>query len=358
MPTNPIEKGGIMKAVVLQHGHQFAVKDVDQPRLEHHDDVIIKVTTAAICGSDIHAKHGLIPGIPPGTIIGHEFVGIVAETGTGVRRFKTGDRVAVPAMTWCGACPACKRKEVQYCTYGGVWGGGEIFGKGLAGAQASYVRVPNADICLIPIPSNVADEQAIFVGDVFSTGYHAAFEGRIETGDTVVIFGCGPIGLGALVAAWQFGPKQIFAVDLFPNRLALAEHFGAKAIHAGQDPVLGQIQAATNGQGADVAIEAAGNPASFAQALKAVRRGGKISVVGLFADAVQLPLQELVYYSVHISMGLANLSRMPQLMGLLETGRVDLTPLATHHFALEDALQAYDLFENHKDQCIKVLLRP
>lgn len=347
-----------MKAVVLQPQHQFAVEEVKEPRLETPTDVIVDVTTAAICGSDTHAKHGLIPGIPPGTIIGHEFVGIVAETGTEVKRFKTGDRIAAPAIVFCGTCPACKRRQVQYCLNGAVWGGGDIFGKGLPGAQAGRVRVPYADVILTPIPPNVPDEQAIFVGDVFSTGYHAASEGRIDTGDTVVIFGCGPIGLGALVSAWLFGPRRVFAVDMMDNRLALAEHYGATPLHAGREDVLERIREATAGQGADVVIEAVGNPAAFAQALKVVRRGGRISVVGLFPSPVQLPIQELVYYGVQISMGLGNVARMDQLMGLLETGRVDLKPLATHRFALADALAAYDLFENHKDQCVKVLLTP
>jgi alcohol dehydrogenase len=347
-----------MKAVVLQSNHQFAIEEVPEPRLTTPTDVLVNVTTAAICGSDIHAKHGLIPGIPPGTIIGHEFVGVVAETGTGVKRFKPGDRIAAPAGIWCGTCPACKRREVQYCVDSAVWGGGDIFGKGLPGAQTSHVRVPNADVILTPIPAHVPDEQAIFVGDVFSTGYHAAVEGHIQTGDTVVIFGCGPIGLGALVSAWLFGPKRVFAVDFMDNRLSLAEHYGATALHAGRNNVLEQIREATDGKGADVVIEAVGNPDSFAQALKAVRRGGHISVVGLFPKPVELPIQELVYYGVKISMGLGNVSRMDQLMGLIETGRVNLAPLATHRFALEDALEAYDLFENHKDQCIKVLLTP
>ena len=347
-----------MKAVVLQANNQFALEEVENPKLARPDDVIVQVTATTICGSDVHAKHGVIPGIPPGTIIGHEFVGVIAEAGAGVERFKPGDRVAVPPATWCGKCPTCKRRDVQYCPHGGIWGAGEIFGKGLAGAQAQYVRVPNADVILTAIPPNVTDEQAIFVGDVFSTGYHAAFEGHIETGDTVVIFGCGPIGLGALVAAWQFGPSQVLAVDMLDNRLALAGRYGAKAIHAGRGQVVEQIQEATDGQGADVIIEAAGNPVAFAQALRAVRRAGRVSVVGLFSEAVQLPIQELVYYGVQISMGLGNLSRVDKLMGLVATGRVDLTPLATHNFALEEALEAYDLFENHKDQCVKVLLRP
>jgi len=347
-----------MKAVVLQADHQLALEEVEDPKLVHPDDVIVRVTTTTICGSDVHAKHGVIPGIQAGTIIGHEFVGVIAEAGAGVERFKPGDRVAVPPATWCGNCPTCKRKDVQYCPHGGIWGAGDLFGKGLAGAQAGYVRVPHADVILTAIPPSVSDEQAVFVGDVFSTGYHAAFEGRIETGDTVVVFGCGPIGLGALVAAWQFGPRQVLAVDMLDNRLAMAGHYGATAIHAGRDEVLERIQAATNGQGADVAVEATGNPDAFAQALKGVRRAGRVSVVGLFSDAVELPLQELVYYGVQISMGLGNLSRVDKLMGLVETGRVDLTPLATHTFSLEEAMEAYDLFENHKDQCVKVLLKP
>lgn len=347
-----------MKAVVLQADHRFAIEEVEDPKLVQPHDVIVRVTTTTICGSDVHAKHGLIPGVLPGTIIGHEFVGVVAEAGTGVERFKPGDRVAVPPATWCGNCPTCKRGDVQYCPHGGIWGAGEVFGKGLAGAQADYVLVPHADVILTAIPPRVSDEQAIFVGDVFSTGYHAAFEGRIETGDTVVVFGCGPIGLGALVSAWLFGPRQVLAVDMLENRLALAGRYGAVAIDAGREQVVERIREATDGQGADVVIEAAGNPDAFAQTLRSVRRAGRVSVVGLFPDPVQLPIQELVYYGVQISMGLGNLTRVDKLMGLVETGRVDLTPLATHSFSLEAALEAYDLFENHKDQCVKVLLKP
>ena len=347
-----------MKAVILQPEHKLALGDAPEPKLQEHDDVILKVTTAAICGTDVHVKHGQFPGIPPGTIMGHEFVGVVEEVGQDVARFKPGERVAVPAAVYCGTCKACKRGEVQHCYNGGMWGGGEIFGKGLSGAQTQYVRVPFADTCLVPIPDQVPDEQAVFVGDVLGTGYYAAYEGHIRTGDTVVIFGCGPIGLGALVSAWQFGPKQVLCVDMLANRLSLAEHYGAQVIDAGQGKVVERIRNVTGGEGADVVIEAIGAPESFSQALQCVRRGGMVSVVGLFSRPVEFPLQELVYRGIHLSMGLSSLARMNELMSLLETGRIDLAPLATHIFPLDEALEAYDLFENHKDQCIKVLLKP
>jgi alcohol dehydrogenase len=347
-----------MRAVVLKEGGRLALEDVPEPKILKHDDVIVRVTTATICGSDVHIRHGQIPGISPGTVIGHEFVGVVEEVGSDVVGFRCGDRVAAAATTWCGVCPACRRGEVQHCTNGGVWAGGEFFGKGLSGAQTEYIRVPYADNCLTRIADHVSDEQAVFVGDVFGTGYHAAYEGRIRTGDTVVIYGCGPIGLGALLSAWQFGPREVFAVDMLDNRLAVARRYGATVLDAREGRVLERIRAATGGQGADVVIEAIGNPVTFAQSLQAVRRGGTLSVVGLFPGPVELPLHELAFYGVRVSMGLANLSRTGQLMALVESGRVDLSSLATHVFPLDQALEAYDLFENHKDQCLKVLLKP
>jgi alcohol dehydrogenase len=347
-----------MKAVVLKEKGQLALEDVPEPQLQENGDVIVRVTTAAICGSDIHIKHGLVPGVAPGTIMGHEFVGVIDRTGSDVTRFKPGDRVAVPAAVWCGICPACRRGEVQYCSNGGVWGGGELFPMELSGVQTGTVRVPFADVCLTPVPDSVSDEQAVFVGDVFSTGYHAAYEGHISVGDTVVIFGCGPIGLASLVSAWQFGAQQVLAVDMLPNRLALAKHFGGLPIDARQGPVVEQIRKVTGGTGADVVIEAIGNQETFSDALRSIRRGGTVSVVGLFPGPVDFPLQDLVLSGLRLSMGLGNLSRMNRLMAIIESERVDLSPLVTQTFALDDALEAYDLFENHKEKCIKVLLKP
>jgi alcohol dehydrogenase len=319
--------------------------------------MIVKVTTAAICGSDIHIKYGEIPGIPAGTTLGHEFVGLVDEVGPAVTRFTPGDRVNVAAGIWCGYCPACRRGEIQNCSQGAVFGGGMFRGRNLEGAQTEYVRVPNADMCAVKVPPKVPDEQAVLVGDVFSTGYHAAREGGINTGDTVVVFGCGPIGLAAVISARLFGPRKVYAVDVFDNRLALAVQYGAVPVNARIEDPISLIMSQTDMDGADVAIEAVGHPDVFGQAIGSVRRGGKVSVVGLFPGSYNLPLQMLGLYGIRLNMGLANLSWMSPLMGMIEDGRVDLSEFCTHTFPLDQAMTAYDLFETRKDECLKVMLK-
>lgn len=346
-----------MLGVVLKPGHELALEDVPKPSLDGPGQMLVKVTTSAICGSDLHIKYGEIP-VLPGTTIGHEFVGVVEEVAPDVRLFKPGDRVDVAAGLWCGCCPSCRRGEVQTCQVSGIWGGGMFKGRPLPGAQTEYVQVFNADMCALPIPDNVSDEQAILVGDVFSTGYHAVVEAEVDTGDTLAVFGCGPIGLAAVASAGLFGLKKIFALDVLPNRLTLAEEFGAEPIDASDDGAVNKILAATGMQGVDAAIEAAGLTVSFNQALGTLRRGGTLSVVGLFPSPVELNLPVLGLSGVRIHMGLANLNYMSQLMDLLATGKVDLSGLTTHTFPLSQAMEAYDLFENQKDKCIKVMLKP
>lgn len=347
-----------MKAVSIQDDNRIGFTEIPYPSIQKPSDVIVKITTTAICGSDIHAKNGVIPGILPGTVIGHEFVGEVQEVGSEVIRFNPNDRVAAPAAVWCGKCSNCKRGEVQYCANGGVWGGGSIFGNGLGGAQTSFIRVPYADNCLTPVPDNVSDNQAVFLGDVFSTGYHAAYEGKINTGDVVAVYGCGPIGLAALISSSLFGPSHIYAVDMLDNRLALASEYGATAIDSRRCNPSHELNELTNGLGVDVAIEASGSTESFTHAIRSVRRGGNISIVGLFSNSVELPINELAFYGIRISMGLGNLSWMNRLISLLESKKVDLSSLVTHTFPLDKAIEAYDLFENHKDDCVKILLKP
>lgn len=346
-----------MKAVVLEPGHRLALKEVPEPTIIDPDDMLVRVTTSAICGSDIHIKYGEIP-IAPGTIIGHEFVGTVVEVGPAVTRFRQGQRVDVAAGIWCGYCPACRRGEIQNCLNGAVFGGGFFRGRALPGAQAEIVRVPCADLCAVPVPANVPDEQAILIGDVFSTGYHAAHEGRIQTGDTVVVFGCGPIGLAAVISAQLFGPRLVYAVDVFDNRLALAKKYGAIPLDAREDDAISQIMARTDLEGVDVAIEAVGMTETLGQAIASVRRGGMVSVVGLFKNSFDLPMPTLGLTGLRLSMGLASLAKMERLMGMLAAGRLNLSDFCTHTFPLSEAMTAYDLFENHKDRCLKVMLKP
>lgn len=349
-----------MKAVVIKPGNRLGLENVPKPQIVRKDEAIVRVTTAAICGSDLHAKHGLSPGIKPGDVIGHEFVGIVSEVGPSVTRFKPGNRVTAPPAYWCGTCPACKRGDISYCHNGGIYGVGEIISKGYQGAQTSYIRIAYADNCLVSIPDSIPDEKAVLVPDVFQTGYHAAYEGHIQVGDNVVVFGCGPIGLGALISAQLFGPKQVLCVDMRDKRLSVAKHYGAVVVDARKENVIERIKEATQGEGADVAIEAVGVPEVFLQALGAVRKFGTVSVVGVFSQPAEFPLQDYCAKGngVRISIGLGYIGRTGKLFGLLESGRVDLAPLVTHIFPLEDALEAYELFENHQDECIKVLLKP
>jgi threonine dehydrogenase-like Zn-dependent dehydrogenase len=346
-----------VKAVVLQPNHEIAVEDVSEPRIEKGSDVLLKITKTAICGSDIHIKQGMLP-VNPGTVMGHEFTGVVTEVGSDVTRFKPGDRVSAPPAVWCGTCPACKRGQAQYCDHLSIWGSGDILGKGLTGAQTEYVRMPNAELCLTLVPNHVPDEDAVFVGDVFGTGYHAAREGNIRPGDTVAVYGCGPIGLGAIAAGRQFGPSRILAVDLLSNRLDIAEKFGATIVRPAKGDASEEIMNMTEGRGVDVAIEAIGSPVTFEQALHSVRRGGSLSIVGLYAAPVEFPAQELSMHGIRLSMGLGDLTYGERLMSLVASGRVSLKEMATRTFPISEARAAYDLFENHKDECIKVLIEP
>jgi alcohol dehydrogenase len=348
-----------MRAVVLEEGNRIGVVDVPAAQLKQPSDVLVQVTIAAICGTDVHIKHGGIPGIEPGAILGHEFVGVVAEVGESVKRFRVGDRVASPPALWCGVCPACQASTVQNCAEMSMYSGGPFMSPmGLDGVQTELVRVANADLCLTPIPDSVTDEQAVLVIDMFSTGFHAAHEANIKVGDTVAVSGCGPVGLCAILAAWQHGPSRVFAIDMFANRLDVAKQYGAEAIDLRDGDPVARILEATGGEGVDVVLEASGNTKGLLNATRMIRKYGTVSCVGLFAEAVEFPVQELIYRGIRLTMGLGNLTHVPRLMKLVERGRVDLRALGTHVFALEDAVAAYDLFENHKDSCLKVFLRP
>ncbi|MGA2463739.1 MAG: alcohol dehydrogenase catalytic domain-containing protein [Thermodesulfobacteriota bacterium] len=346
-----------MKGVVLMGGDVLELKEVPEPRLEKVTDAILKVTTASICGSDIHIKHGMMHWITPGTILGHEFVGVIEEVGREVSTFKKGDRVVASGSFQCGKCFFCKNGDIGLCEIGGAFGGGGKKSGIVSGGQAEYVRIPFADNSLEEIPDGLEDEDVIFVGDILSTGFHGAIMSGIKPGDSVVVFGCGPVGLCAQVCAKIMGGVAI-GVDIVDFRLKTAEAFGSIPINAEKENVIEKIRNLTQGRGADVVIEAVGSESTFSGSIKAVRRGGTVSILGIFPQALALPIQKLCFYTLKISIGLANISHMAELIKLIQAGRINLRPLITHTFPLSRALQGYEIFENRKDTCIKVLLKP
>jgi alcohol dehydrogenase len=333
------------------------VKEVPEPKLEKPTDAILKVTTASICGSDIHIKHGMMPWIKPGTIIGHEFVGIIEEVGVGVSKFKKGDRVVASGSFQCGQCFYCKKGNTALCEYGGVYGGGDKYGS-IGGGQAEYVRIPFADNGLEKIPDGLEDEDVIFVGDILSTGFHGTIMGEIGPGDSVAVFGSGPIGLCAQICARLMGADPVIGVDTIDFRLKIAQTFGSIPINAEKENAIQKIRNLTNGRGADVTIEAGGYEGTFFGSIEAVRRGGTVSILGLFPQPLVFPIQNLCFYTLKICMGLAYISHMATLIKLIEAGRINVRPLITHTFPLSQTLEGYELFENKKDICLKVLLKP
>lgn len=351
-----------MKAVIYRDVGDIGVEEVPRPTLQDPQDAIIRVVKTAICGSDLHILHGEL-GVLPGTIIGHEFTGVVEEVGPGVTTVVPGDRVVAAAGIACGRCEACLKLLIVACPNLGVYGCGPIFGD-LPGAQAEYIRVQFADFTLVKIPDELTDEQVIFVGDILSTAYMGT-QGivpgcaGIQRGDTVAIFGAGPVGLCAVAAAKLFGPASIIAIDMEDYRLDMALKMGADhVINFLRDDPNDVIREMTNYAGADFIIETSGSPDAFKKSVEVVAYGGRISIVGIHRESVELPLFELTPKNVSVAVGLANVVEMRPLIKLIEAGKLDLTPMITHRFPLDEAVKAYEIFDKRADGCIKVILEP
>ena len=271
-----------MRAVLFT-GDGVVVDEVPSPSLSEPGDALVRVTTTAICGSDLHVIHGRIPGMSPGSVLGHEFVGVVEAVSPEVKRFRPGDRVLGSFTVPCGECWYCGRRLFSRCIEQRVFGYGAFFGD-LAGAQADCVRVPNADLALHVLEPQLGDEQALFAGDIFTTGLEVAAEGRIEAGDTVAVIGCGPVGLMAIQAAAAYRPDLILGVDTVAARLGMARTLGAEPVDAAGVNVPTLVHERTGDRGADVVLECVGSVPALNTALNSVRRGGRISVIGVHAD--------------------------------------------------------------------------
>lgn len=345
-----------MKALVYRGPEKIGLEDVPVPRIIEPDDAIVRVTTSTICGTDIHIWHGGMPEVAPGRIIGHEFVGEVVEVGPAVRNNKVGDKVAVSCVTQCGECYYCVRGVYSHCTTGS-W----IFGYMIDGCQAEYVRVPHANLGMFTIPEGLTEENVLFVGDILSTGYFGAEQGNIQPGDTVAVMGAGPVGMCGMTTARLWGPAEIIAVDINQERLDFAVKNGIAdvGINPLTTPNVGDaIRERTSGRGADVTIEANGFKPTFDMAIDAVRPGGTVSLIGVFEKPQELAMNTLWIKNIRISMGLLNANRIPELIKLIQKGKINTDFLCTHTAPLNDIVKGYDIFGGKKDNCLKWVVKP
>jgi threonine dehydrogenase-like Zn-dependent dehydrogenase len=348
-----------MKAAVFIEPGKIVLDEKPVPKVGF-GEALIKVTTTTICGTDIHILKGEYP-VASGRIVGHEPVGVIDELGPGVTGYTVGQRVIVGAITPCGQCHTCLDGHHSQC--GGKAAGGWRFGNTIDGCQAEYVLVPNAMANLEPIPDGLTDEQVLMCPDIMSTGFGGAESGNIRIGDTVAIFAQGPIGLCATAGAKLKGATRIIVVDGIPERLAMARRLGADlTIDFNKTDPVEEIMRLTNGKGVDVAIEALGTQRTFESCLRVLKPGGVLSSLGVYSGKLTLPVDAFAAglgdHKIITTLCPGGKERMRRLMNVVAGGRVDLQPLVTHRFRLDQIEQAYDLFANQRDGVLKVAITP
>jgi alcohol dehydrogenase len=331
-----------MRALVYHGPGQKAWEEVQKPQIADNTDAIVRVDAVTICGTDLHILKGDVPAVTDGRILGHEAVGTVDSVGSGVKTIKAGDRVLVSCITACGTCRYCREGRSGQCLGGGGW----ILGHKIDGTQAEYVRVPFADLSTYPVPDGVTDEQLLMLADILPTGYEVGvLNGRVRPGDVVAVVGAGPIGLSAITGARLFSPSHIVAIDLASSRLEAAKQFGADiTVNNGSQDPLSVIRSLTDGLGADVTIEAVGIPATFELAVALARPGGRIANIGVHGEPAMLHLEEQWIRNITVTTGLVDAYSTPTLLRLLTTHQIDSDQFVTHHFALDDFMEAYDVF--------------
>ena len=344
-----------MKALVYHGPGRKAWEDVPTPTIAADTDAIIRVDAVTICGTDLHILKGDVPEVTDGRILGHEAVGTVEQVGAGVKTLNVGDRVLVSCITACGACRFCREGRYGQCLGGGGW----ILGHLIDGTQAEYVRVPFADTSTYPVPAGVSDDQVLMVADILPTGYEVGvLNGHVAPGDVVAVVGAGPIGLAAITGAKLFSPSHIVAIDLTASRLEAAKRFGADVVVNPTIENPGEVvRGLTDGLGADVSIEAVGTPAAFELTVSLARAGGHIANIGVHGEPATLHLESLWIKDVTITTGLVDTFSTPTFLKLLAGHQLDASNFATHHFALDEFEQAYDVFSRAAETgALKVVL--
>ena len=346
-----------MRAVAFEDLRTVAVVDVPEPKVEESNDAVVRVSAAAICGSDLHMYEGKVP-LSPGETIGHEVVGVVEGVGAGVTRFRPGERVVVSFVISCGRCWYCRHGQSSLCDDQRMIGGG-LVGGSLGGGQAELVRVPDADWNLLPVPDELSDEQALFLGDILTTGFYGAAIAGIGPEDSVAVIGAGPVGFFAMQAARVHGAARIFALDMEPDRLVLAEQVGAIPINVRKRNAQMAVSEATEGRGADVVIEAVGSVPAFESAVEVVRRGGTVAVVGVYSiESIDIPLG--VYWARALRLQFSGICPVhawwDRAMEAVRSGGIDPIPIISHRLPLDEAALGYELFAARK--ATKVVLHP
>jgi threonine dehydrogenase-like Zn-dependent dehydrogenase len=376
------------------------VEQVPDPKILNSQDAIVRITSTAICGSDLHLYNGFVPTMEQGDILGHEFMGEVVDTGKDVKNLKVGDRVVVPFPISCGKCFFCSQGMFSLCENSnpnawmaekmwghspcGIFGYSHLLG-GFAGGQAEYARVPFADVGPIKIENGFTDEQVLFLSDIFPTGYMAAEACDIKPGDTIAVWGCGPVGQFAMKSAFMLGAERVIGIDRFPERLRMArEKVGAETLNYEEADVLESLKEMTGGRGPDACIDAAGmeahapgiygaydrvkqalmletdRPIVLRQAIMACRNGGVVSIAGVYGGIVdKMPLGSIMNRSLTIRTGQTHVQRyLKPLLERIENGDIDPSFVVTHRIPLDQAAQGYQMFDDKQDECIKVVLQP
>lgn len=388
-----------MKATCWIGKKTIEVQDVPDPTILSAQDAIVKVTSTAICGSDLHLYNGFVPAMESGDVLGHEFMGEVVEVGKGVSKLRVGDRVVVPFPIACGRCWSCQNGLFSTCENSnpnawmaetmwgyspcGIFGYSHLLG-GFAGGQAEYVRVPFADVGPIKIDRSLSDEHVLFLSDIFPTGYMGAEACDIKPGHVVAVWGCGPVGQFAIASAFLLGAERVIAIDRFPYRLEMARRQGAEILNYEDTDVLDELKARTGGRGPDACIDAVGleahapglqyaydrvkqavmletdRPIALRQAIMACRNGGTVSVLGVYGGFIdKFPMGALMNRSLTIKSGQAHVQRYLQpLLGKIQEGAIDPSFVITHRLRLSDAPQAYHLFNEKREDCMKVVMTP
>lgn len=390
-----------MRALTWQGKHDVRVETIPDPEIVNPRDAIIEITSTAICGSDLHLYDHYIPRMKSGDVLGHEFMGVVAEVGPGNKKLKVGDRVVVPFVIACGSCFFCGKQQFAACdnsnpaekadmseiAYGypmtGAFGYSHLTG-GYAGGQAEYVRVPFSDIGPIVIPEGIEDDKVLFLSDILPTGWMAAENCMIEDGDTVAVWGCGPVGLFAIQSALLLGAERVIAIDHHPHRLELAKSLGAEILNYEEVKVREALVEMTGGIGPDACIDAVGmeshgfaidnmldhvkaavglgtdRPHALRQVILACRKGGRVSIPGVYGGmADKFPIGALMEKGLTVKTGQTHVQKyMPKLLEMILGGKIDTTFLISHRLPLEDAPRGYKMFKEQQNEVTKVVLKP